>query len=144
MAGDQHLAAACERRDACRDIDRRPEVVTAAFDSGPVVAADSYRWRLVAAHRVPGDPQGQTDCIAGIGNSEHERVADRLDVLAVEARKLHPNRIGELVHELYGVLVSMRLRQRGKARDVGKEEGCFDIAWHGHNVVVYGSAETRK
>jgi len=57
-------------------------------------------------------------------------------VFAADTWKLHSDRLGELLHELQGLLVSMRLRQRRKACDVGEEEGCFGIAWHGHNVVV--------
>ena len=62
-----------------------------------------------------------------IGHSEHERVADRLHVLAIDAWKLRLNGIRELLHELHGLLVSMRLCERRKARDVREQEGGFSV-----------------
>lgn len=50
------------------------------------MAADANRRRLMSAHRIPRDPQTEANRVAGIGYSEHERVADRLDVLAVDLR----------------------------------------------------------
>jgi hypothetical protein len=90
-----------------------------------VVAADADRWRLVAAHRIARDPQAEANCIGGIGHSQHERVADRLHVLAVDAWEFRLNDIRELLHELHGMLVSMRLRKRRKAGDVGEQKGRF-------------------
>ena len=81
----------------------------------------------MAAHRIARDPQAEANCIGRVGHSEHERVADRLHVLAVDAWKLRLNRIRELLDELHGLLVSMRLRERRKACDVGEQEGGFGV-----------------
>jgi len=124
-AGDKYLAARGERRDPRRDIDRRSEVVAAAFDSRAVVAADADRWRMMAAHRIARDPQAEANSVAGFGHPQHERVADCLHVLAVDAREFRLNDICELLHELHGVLVSMRLRKRSQAGDVGEQKSCF-------------------
>ena len=90
-----------------------------------MVAAHADRWRLVAAHRIARDPQAEANCIGGVGHSQHERVADCLHVLAVDAWELSLNDIRELLHELHGMLVTMRLRERRKARDVREQESCF-------------------
>ena len=86
-----------------------------------MVAADANRWRLVAAHRIARDPQTQTDCIAGIGHSEHERVADRLYILAVDTRKFRLHRRGERLHELHGAGVSTLVIQ-GERDTMGRPE----------------------
>jgi hypothetical protein len=81
----------------------------------------------VAAHRIARDPHAETNCVGGIGHSQHERVADRLHVLAVDAWELRLNGVRELLHELHGLLVSMCLRKRRKACDVGEQEGGFAV-----------------
>jgi hypothetical protein len=131
VSGDKYLAAGGERRHPRRNIDRRSEVVAAALDSRAVVAAHANRRRLVAAHRIARDPQTKANGSGGIGHSEHERVADRLHVLAVDAWKLSLNGIRKLLHELHRLLVSMRLRERGKARDVREQEGRLGVPRHG-------------
>jgi hypothetical protein len=96
-----------------------------------VVAADANRWRLVAAHRIARDPQAKADGVGGVGHSEHERVADRLYILAVDAWEFRLNRIRELLDQLHRMLIAMRLRERRKAGDVGEQEGGFGVACHG-------------
>ena len=81
----------------------------------------------VAAHRIARDPQAEANRIGGIGHSEHEGVADGLHVLAVDAWKLRLNATRERLHELHGLLVSMRLRERREARDVREQEGGFGV-----------------
>jgi hypothetical protein len=98
----------------------------------------------MAAHRTARDPQAETDCIAGIGHSEHERVADRLHVLAADPGELCLHGPGELVDELEGVLVTVRLRQRREACDVGKEEGRFGRPLHGDNLIALSAGENAK
>ena len=79
------------------------------------------------AHRIASDPQAQKQCVARIGYPEHQGIADRLDVLAVETRKLHLNCAGELLHEPHGMLVSVRFRKRREAGDVREQEGGFGV-----------------
>jgi hypothetical protein len=92
-----------------------------------VVAADANGWRVMAAHRIARDPQAEANCIGGIGHPQHERIADRLHVLAGDAWKLRLNGIRELLHELHGLLVSMRLGERREACDVREQEGGFGV-----------------
>jgi hypothetical protein len=99
--------------------------------AGVVVRADADRWRVAAAHRIARDPQAEANCIGGVGDSEHERVADCLHILAVNAWEFCPNGIRELLDQLQGLLVPMRLREGCKARDVGEQEGGFSIPCHG-------------
>jgi len=82
---------------------------------------------VVAAQRIARDPHGEPNCIGGIGHSQHERIADRLHVLAVHAWKLRLDGIRELLHELHGLLVSMRLGERREACDVREQEGGFGV-----------------
>ena len=112
LTGDEYLAAGRERRHARRDVDCRSEVVAAALDSRSVVPADADGWRVVAAQCMARNPHAEPNCIGGIGHSQHERIADRLHVLAVHAWKLRLDDIRELLHELHGLLVSMRLGER--------------------------------
>jgi hypothetical protein len=93
-----------------------------------VVAAHTDRWRAVAAHRIARDPQAEANCICGVGHAQHERVADCLHILAVDAWELRLNDIRELLHELHGMLVTMRLSERRKAGDVGEQEGRLGFA----------------
>jgi hypothetical protein len=46
-------------------------------------------------------------------------------VLAVDAWELRLNRIRELLDQLHGMLVSVRLRKRRKARNVGEQKSGF-------------------
>ena len=81
----------------------------------------------MAAHRLARDPETEANRIGRFGYSEHQRIADRLDVLAADAWKLRLNGSGELLHELHGLLVSMRLRERGEARNVREQESCLGV-----------------
>ena len=92
--------------------------------------ADPNRRRLVAAHRIARDPETETNRIRRIGHSKHERVADRLDVLAVDLRQRLLNDTRKVFDELNGLLVSVRLRKRREAGDVRKQEGRSGIARH--------------
>jgi hypothetical protein len=131
--GDEHLSAACERRHARGDVDRRPEVVAAAVDGRAEVATDADGRRLVAARRAPRDPEAEPDCVARVRHAQHERVADRLHVLAADLRQLRLHRRRELLDEPDRLLVPVRLGQRGEARDVREQEG-GRVACHAHNL----------
>jgi hypothetical protein len=81
----------------------------------------------MAAHRIARDPQAEANRIGRVGHPEHQRISDRLDVLAADAWKLRLNGSGELLHELDRLLVSMRLRERGEARDVREQESGLGV-----------------
>src|SRR5262249_17829957 len=122
-ACDEKLPTAGECRDAGGDVDRRPAVVPRPLDGGTVICADSARRCLVAAHCLTCDPYTETDCVTGIRYSEHEGIADGLDMLAADARELRLDGGCELFDELHGLLVSVRFRQRSEAGDVREQEG---------------------
>jgi hypothetical protein len=105
LPGDEYLATGGERRDPRRDVDGCSKVVAAPLDGRAMVGADSDRWGVVAAHCAARDPQGEANCVGGVGHSEHERVAGRLHVLAVDAWELRLNGIRELLDQLDGLLV---------------------------------------
>ena len=79
---------------------------------------------MMAADRIARDPQAETNCIGWVGHSQHERVADCLHVLAVDAWEFRLHDIRELLYELHGMLVTVRLRKRRKASDVGEQKSC--------------------
>ncbi len=65
------------------------------------------------------------DVHARVGNRRRQTVAPDLEG---EAWKLSLNGIGKLLDELHGLLVSMRLRERRRARDVREQEGGSGLA----------------
>ena len=77
----------------------------------------------MTAHRAPCDPQPEANRIGRIWHSEHERVADGLDALAVDARELCLNDSREVVDELHCLLVSDRFGEGCEACDVREQEG---------------------
>ena len=113
-----------------------PKIVAAAFDSGAEVGAGSNRRRLMTPHGIPGDPQTEPNRVARVGHSEHERVADGLDVLATNGWELRLNDRREVVDELHCVLVSVGLGERREARDVRKQEGRCRARCHRKNLTV--------
>jgi hypothetical protein len=73
----------------------------------------------VAGQNVGSQPETEEHGLPGVGDPEHERVADRLDLRTPEARELGFDGVADVRHELGGLLVAVRLGQSGEAGDVG-------------------------
>jgi hypothetical protein len=74
----------------------------------------------VLTHRIVCDPEAERDSVCGFGNPEHDGVADGLHVLPRYLRQLRLDSLGERDDELDRGLVSVCLRQRREARNVGE------------------------
>jgi hypothetical protein len=86
VAAEQDLAAAGERRHSCRQVDRSAEVVSAALDGRTVVETDTHGRNAVVVAQVVRDSQPEVHRVARRRDAEHQRVTDRLDVLASNGR----------------------------------------------------------
>ena len=68
---------------------------------------------------------------AGVGNIEHELVADLLDDLAVAVRRHLPDHLGEPVDDLGRHVVAHDLGERREAAQVDEQDRAHDLARHG-------------
>jgi len=68
------------------------------------------------------DLQPEPDGVSGLGNAQHQRVADGLHLRPAERWKLRADRSAEAGNECGGFVVTVGFRQRGEAGDVGKQE----------------------
>src|SRR4029453_11747723 len=122
LAREQDFAAAGQPRDPRSEVDARAEVIAVPLDRGPVVEPDTDGRSSVLRDDVMGDPKRDEHCVAGIGDSEHQRAPDRLDMLTSNGRQLSLDCFRELFDQLHGLLIAMGLGKGGEAREVGKEE----------------------
>jgi len=90
-----------------------------------VVQADAHGGRPVPAHELVRDPQSEEDRLSGIGDAQHCRVADRLDLTAA-GWELGADRPAELRDERGRVVIAVRLGQRREAGDVREDERRLD------------------
>jgi hypothetical protein len=93
--------------------------------------ADANGRRFVVDHQVIGNPKAEDDRVARIRNPQHERIPDGLDVLPLHGVQLSFHRFRELRDESERRLISVRLRERGEAGDVGEGEGG---GWVAHRI----------
>jgi hypothetical protein len=82
--------------------------------------------RAVPPHQLVRDPQTEQDRLGGIGDREHHRIPDRLDLAAAAGGQLSANGPAEIRHERGRVVVAVRLGQRREPGDVGEDEGGLD------------------
>ena len=80
LGSEEHLTTSCRCRDAGCNVHRRTDLVTRPFDRRSVVHTDAHRWCAVTLKDVVSDPQSEKHSLSRIGDVQHERVSDRLDL----------------------------------------------------------------
>ena len=124
--GEQDLAAGGEGGNARGQVDRRAEVVVVLADRRPVVHPHPDRRRAVVAEHAVGEPEPERDRRPRLVHAQQHGVTDGLDLLGAEPGQQGADLGAEAVHELGGLLVAVRLGERGEPGDVGEEEGRLD------------------
>ena len=84
--------------------------------------ADPDRRSSVAGHQVMDDVQPEPDGVSGLGDAQHECVADGLHVRPAERWKLRVDRGAEVGDERGGFVVAVGFGQCGEAGDVSEQE----------------------
>ena len=87
--------------------------------------ADSKRAVLPAD--LIEDPHAQTHGIGGIGDMDHDCVADRLHLVGAVLRQKSANTPAELSGRVGGELVTVDLGQGDEAGQVRKQEGVLSL-----------------
>ena len=80
---------------------------------------DSHAKHAVLAKHVSGHAEPEQNRVAGIGDTQHHRITDRLDAGAT-SRKFDIHGSAEGVYDRHRLLVSVRLGQRRESGDVGE------------------------
>ena len=84
-----------------------------------MMETDSHAKHAVLASHVSGHAKPEQNRVAGIGDTQHHRITDRLDAGATSRQfNIHGSTKG--VHERHRPLVSVRLGQRRKSGDVSE------------------------
>jgi hypothetical protein len=94
-----------------------------------VVEPDTDGRSSVLRDHVVGDPKRDEHCVGRLGDSEHQGIADRLDVLTSNGRQLRLHCVRELFDQHHGLLITVRLGQGGEAREV-REDECAGAVRH--------------
>ena len=104
--------------------------------------ADADRRSSMAGHQVMDDVQPEPDGVSGLGDAQHEGIADGLHVRPAERRKLRVDRRAEVGDERGGFVVAVGFGQGGEAGDVGEQErrhvGGSHLCWLAQLHLRYG------